>query len=286
MAKKQRPISVSPSPEKLNNAEEDATNVHQVQPISIHEPISSDPNPNSKSQKRPNENNNVPLSPKRTKTDAAVVVDSNSKPRSHRLWSFDDEVTILKGVHDFISENGSDPYKSIDDFHNFIKKSLHVQASITQLKDKIRKLRQKFEKKSESPSFTDPHDSEIFELSKKIWGNAEAGYLNGALKKTVSDENKERENVKVVDLEKDAEIENDEEENETTSYLMKVFQLYGLDKDVIKKGIKLLGDSKRMELKKLWKEVQSAESELHVRRVELVAKHSRFIFEAFQSSNH
>ncbi|KAE9593938.1 putative transcription factor GeBP family [Lupinus albus] len=255
MAKKQRPISVSPSPEKLNNAEEDATNVHQVQPISIHEPISSDPNPNSKSQKRPNENNNVPLSPKRTKTDAAVVVDSNSKPRSHRLWSFDDEVTILK-------------------------------ASITQLKDKIRKLRQKFEKKSESPSFTDPHDSEIFELSKKIWGNAEAGYLNGALKKTVSDENKERENVKVVDLEKDAEIENDEEENETTSYLMKVFQLYGLDKDVIKKGIKLLGDSKRMELKKLWKEVQSAESELHVRRVELVAKHSRFIFEAFQSSNH
>ncbi|CAL0302535.1 unnamed protein product [Lupinus luteus] len=355
MAKKHRPIprpssTSSPSPQKINNTEQDGTNVDEVQPISNHEPMSSFSNPNSKSQKRPNGNKNEPLSRKRTKNEGTNAVVVDSKPRFQRFWSFDDEIIILKGMVDFISKIGSDPFKSFNDFHSFIKKSLQVEASAIQLKEKIRKLKLKFKKKVETPSFSNPHDSELFELSKKIWGNAEGGNSNASLEKTESGENKEGENakvvdsekdetkegenakvlvsekdetkeeenvkvvdlekdgikkgenvkvvdlekdetkeganVKVVDSEKDEEIENDDEENKTILYLMKEFQLYGLDKEFIKNGMELLGESKRMELEKAWKEVQDAEFELSVRRVELVARQARLILEAIKSSNH
>ncbi|OIV95492.1 hypothetical protein TanjilG_26755 [Lupinus angustifolius] len=289
MAKKQRSIShPTPTPpasleEEVNNVEEDLTHVDQVQTLSKtpsistsnHEPISSD----SKYTKRPNESNGDPLSPKRTKIEG-----SDSKPPFHRFWSFDDELIILKGMHEFISENGTHPHKFINDFHNFIKKSLHVEASSTQLKEKVRKLKLKFLKNSENPSFSNAHDSELFELSKKIWGNTEGGHSNGTLEKAESDETKEGKHVKIVDVGKDEEIENDEKDSKTTLYLMEVFQLNGFDKDAKKEGIELLGESDRVELKVLWKEFQNAELELSVRRAELVAKQARLMLEARKSS--
>ncbi|OIV98679.1 hypothetical protein TanjilG_23971 [Lupinus angustifolius] len=187
-------------------------------------------------------------------------------------------------MHDFISENGPHPHKSSNDFHNFIKKSLHVEASSTQLKEKVPKLKLKFLKNGETLSFSNAHDSGIFELSKKIWGNTEGGHSHETLEKAESGETKEGKHVKIVDVGKDEEIENDEKDSKTTLYLMEVFQLNGFDKDAKKEGIELLGESDRVELKVLWKEFQNAELELSVRRAELVAKQARLMLEARKSS--
>ncbi|OIV94138.1 hypothetical protein TanjilG_31563 [Lupinus angustifolius] len=122
-------------------------------------------------------------------------------------------------MHDFISENGPHPHKSSNDFHNFIKKSLHVEASSTQLKEKVRKLKLKFLKNCETHSFSNAHDSEVFELPKNIWGNTEGGHSHGTLEKAESDETIEGKHMKIVDVGKYVELENDEKENkESVNY--------------------------------------------------------------------
>ncbi|MCD7471308.1 hypothetical protein HAX54_011644 [Datura stramonium] len=94
-----------------------------------------------------------------------------------RLWSEDDEIAILKGMIDYRSKKKADPVADLSAFHEFIKKSLHVDVTKTQLQDKIRRLKKKYannagkEKKGKERTFSKPHEQNAYELSKKIWGN-------------------------------------------------------------------------------------------------------------------
>ncbi|KAK7302639.1 hypothetical protein RJT34_13532 [Clitoria ternatea] len=119
----------------------------------------------------------------------------NSKKLFQRLWSEEDELAIIKGVADFASKTGQDPLKYASAFHDFIKKSLHVEASSNQLKEKLRRLKKKFEinagkgKNGEAPKFSKPHEQKAFELSKKAWGGEQGGGgggANGAVEKAKS----------------------------------------------------------------------------------------------------
>jgi len=91
-----------------------------------------------------------------------------------RLWGEEDELTVLKGMIEYGSKTGSDPYADMGVFHEFIKKSLRVEVSKTQLMDKIRRMRKKyqtnFDKGGHDMVFSKPHERKSFELSKKIWG--------------------------------------------------------------------------------------------------------------------
>lgn len=96
-----------------------------------------------------------------------------------RLWSEDDEIAILKGITEYRSKTGTDPNADMVAFHEFIKKSLHVDVSKSQLHDKIRRLKKKFqvnaekgEKNGQEPEFAKPHDFKCFQLSKKIWASS------------------------------------------------------------------------------------------------------------------
>ncbi|KAJ6409477.1 hypothetical protein OIU84_009052 [Salix udensis] len=76
------------------------------------------------------------------------------------------------------------PSKVMNAFFDFIKKSLHFDVSMTQLKDKISRLRKKFEnhvkrKKGENKVFSKPHDQKGFDLSKYIWGSEGSIKANG-----------------------------------------------------------------------------------------------------------
>ncbi|XVF01810.1 hypothetical protein REPUB_Repub04eG0121400 [Reevesia pubescens] len=98
-------------------------------------------------------------------------------PGTARLWSEADEIAILKGMIEYKSKKGSDPYADSSGFHDFIKKSIQADVSQYQLKEKIRRLKKKYTTNAEKglngndPVFSKPHDQKSFELSKKIWGN-------------------------------------------------------------------------------------------------------------------
>ncbi|RDX93853.1 putative transcription factor, partial [Mucuna pruriens] len=100
-----------------------------------------------------------------------------------RVWSEEDEHAILKGMAEFISKTGQEPYRYAEAFHNFVKKSLHAEASIMQLKEKIRRMKKKFETNSrrgkigKDPRFSKPLDQIAYELGKKVWGEEAHGLV-------------------------------------------------------------------------------------------------------------
>lgn len=123
---------------------------------------------------------------------------SGDQAKKSRLWSEEDELAILKGMVDFTSKTGQDPLKftNASAFHDFMKKLLHVEVTSNQLKEKVRRLKKKFEttagkgKNGEAPTFSKPHDQKAFELSKKVWGSEQGlgavAIANGPVEKPKS----------------------------------------------------------------------------------------------------
>ncbi|TKY46350.1 Mediator-associated protein 1 [Spatholobus suberectus] len=192
------PAATNPRP-KPSSSESDTDTDSEPEPTKV-KPKPVDPAQKPKPQptpapprsgsKRVAENNVQPKRAKKKPTDAsssaaaAVASDEETeedgkKSGGHtklfqRLWSEEDELAILKGMAEFTSKTGQDPYKYADSFHDFVKKSLHVEASSNQLKEKIRRLKKKFEtnagrgKNGEGPRLYKPHDQTVFELSKRF----------------------------------------------------------------------------------------------------------------------
>ncbi|KAA8524560.1 hypothetical protein F0562_010983 [Nyssa sinensis] len=112
------------------------------------------------------------------------------KSAINRLWSEDDEIVVLKGMIDYKSKKGADPYADMGAFHEFLKKLLHVDVSKNQLTDKIRRLKKKYKtnvekgENGEDPVFSKPHEHKSFELSKKIWGGGASNGVDDNAKHT------------------------------------------------------------------------------------------------------
>ncbi|KAJ6292906.1 hypothetical protein OIU78_024979 [Salix suchowensis] len=132
--------------------------------------------------------------------------EDSKKQLFQRLWTEDDEISLLQGMIDFVAENGVDPSKDTNAFLDFIKQSLHFDVSISQLKDKISRLRKKFKnqvkgKKGENKVFSKPHDQKGFDLSKYIWGS------EGCIKATNFNDNKKGNGKKLEELKADLGID-------------------------------------------------------------------------------
>ncbi|KAF1882465.1 hypothetical protein Lal_00039113 [Lupinus albus] len=242
------------------------------------------------------------------KKSSGVASDSKSLP-FQRLFSEEDEIAILDGMIDFKKKTGNDPLRFVNFFHRFVSKSLHIDASSNQLKDKIQRLRRKFMANVKGKSFSKRHDEIAFELSKKIWGNAgganevvEKAKSNGKASEIAKKEGSRgnevllkskpepKQEVKLLMYSKDSKEEAlNKETGEKTDFPLSIaqgFGLYGLNENMMKKGLDLMGSSDRAKLEKQWKELEAAEFEANVKRIELVAKQSRLILEAYAASNH
>ncbi|KAJ7968385.1 mediator-associated protein 1 [Quillaja saponaria] len=136
--------------------------------------------PDRSAAKRPNESSPQVRNSKRAKKNEVQVAEDSKKSGDEtkklfqRLWSEDDELAVLKGMVEFKVKKGADSSADPNAFHDFIKKSLHVDVSKGQMMDKIRRLKKKFKnnvvKGKNGGDFTKPHEQKAFELSKKIWG--------------------------------------------------------------------------------------------------------------------
>ncbi|XP_010464408.1 PREDICTED: GLABROUS1 enhancer-binding protein-like isoform X2 [Camelina sativa] len=117
----------------------------------------------------------------------ATLSPSYAPSDSKRLWSKDDELVILKGIVDYRNKTGLDYRSDSAVFFEYIKDGIDGIVSKDQLMNKIRKLKSKFRNSSvKKPSFTNPQDSEIFDLSMAIWGKVKPGCVDDSAKRTRS----------------------------------------------------------------------------------------------------
>ncbi|KVI00534.1 STOREKEEPER protein-like [Cynara cardunculus var. scolymus] len=291
-------------------------------------PISSKPmereegtNPESKSAKKSGSRTSSTPSPAKTgkrpppatapaiekdskKAKKSTAADEDSKKQLfQRLWSEDDEIVILKGMIDYKTEkNGENPVADMGAFHEFIKKSLHVDVSRAQLVDKVRRLKKKYvnnasrEKNGKDRSFSKSHEQKGYELSKLIWGSN--SHTSGTESKKTQNHNPAKGNaastssgvalLKANGVEMEKEVSTMEvEKNMDVSR----FVQYGrnndcpiLQEEIVKAGLELVEASKREELEEKWKKLKKQELQLYVMRMELLKEQSALVYEAINSS--
>lgn len=108
--------------------------------------------------------------------------------RPPRVWSPEDEITILRALIEYRAKKGRLP-ASIQDtrkVHSQISGQLAANASTTQLSDKVRRLKHKYKllvaraKNGRDPDLPTDHDRDVYELSKKVWGFRNGGEVGGS----------------------------------------------------------------------------------------------------------
>ncbi|XP_050241345.1 probable transcription factor At1g11510 [Quercus robur] len=178
-----------------------------------------------------------------------------------RLWSDDNEIELLKGMLDYRAIHDSDPAADAAAFYEFVKKSLHVEVTKAQLVDKMKRLRKKYRnnagrgKKGKDPTFSKPHERKTYQLSKKIWG------CTATATATAADDGVSGRCL-----------------NEMLFFNKNVV----LEESLIKKGLELIGQQKRLELEERWKRVELAALQTYVARTELLRDQASLILEAYK----
>ncbi|XP_065847702.1 GLABROUS1 enhancer-binding protein-like [Euphorbia lathyris] len=205
-----------------------------------------------------------------------------------RLWSEDDEVTLLNGMIAFIEKKVVDPCKEMSAYYDFIKKSLHFDVALSQLKDKIWKLRKKFEnhaRKGEKggKTFPKPHDQKIFDLSKKIWGSEGicGRSKSSAPSKTESGVGVE-EGEKAEKMETAAEMENHVVSKEIPKF-DRGMGVATMEDYVIKQGLDMVEGLQKSEMEEKWRKLHEAELELFLKRNELISEQVKLMLAAYKS---
>ncbi|CAI8597306.1 unnamed protein product [Vicia faba] len=260
--------------------------------------------------KRPTPDND-PKQAKKTKTGEEDNKKSgdDSKRLFQRVFNEDDEMAIIKGLYDFITKTQTDPFKYHSAFYEFVKKSIHFKVTLEQLRDKIRRLKHKYETKAKTgktPNFSKQNDRIIFEFSQKIWGGKfnvneaeEKGKPNGKLSQKEPAAKKPRTTKKLV-LEPDSpmvvketrKVERTDTENRGPSLALN--ELIRFDESVsatretigaMKRGMELIEESERKELARRWEKVQIAEMEVFKMRADLAVDQAMSILDALKSSS-
>ncbi|XP_076881015.1 GLABROUS1 enhancer-binding protein-like [Bidens hawaiensis] len=245
--------------------------------------------------------------------------DDTKKQLFQRLWSEDDEIVLLQGMIDFKTErNCENPVGEPDAFHDFIRKSLHVDFSRTQLLDKIRRLKKKYvnnatkeKKNGKDRHFTKSHEQKAYELSKLIWdGDGKSNTKGKEVKKNQSQKNGNSNSkatgvpastsigtgtTAVAGVVKSNGVDDKDKLKMEVELEKKVdisrFVQYGLRNDssilseeIVKAGMELVEGSKRAELEAKWKNLMELELELYVKRMELLKEQALVVLEAVKSS--
>ncbi|KAA8519943.1 hypothetical protein F0562_014147 [Nyssa sinensis] len=216
--------------------------------------------------------------------------DDTKKQLFQRLWSEEDEIAVLKGMIEYTAKKGADPVAEMNVFHDFIKNKLHIDVSKTQLSDKVRRLKKKYEnnaskgKKGGERNISKPHEQKAYELSKKIWGGEancvgvgtkvngkENIYQNqrssrGASSPKVDSPSRQDGSKEVSKMEF--------EQNARPTLSVRLNRSIGgdssLEEGILKDGLHLIEGTQRLELEEKWKQLWVGEVELYLKRIELI----------------
>ncbi|KAJ4835944.1 hypothetical protein Tsubulata_038287 [Turnera subulata] len=110
----------------------------------------------------------------RKQVESEQAEDETKTHSSQHVWSDADEINLLKGLISFKDENGDSERnllpKNMDPFFEFVRRNLHFNVYISQLKDKLWRLRGKY-LKGKGKTSRKPHQRQIHELCHIIWGD-------------------------------------------------------------------------------------------------------------------
>uniref|UniRef100_A0A7N1A4X9 Glabrous enhancer-binding protein-like DBD domain-containing protein n=1 Tax=Kalanchoe fedtschenkoi TaxID=63787 RepID=A0A7N1A4X9_KALFE len=235
-----------------------------------------------------------------------------------RLWSPEDELMILTGMLDYKENTGVDPNSNLLAFYNYIKGSLNASVDQSQLKNKIRKLKDKYranahkEATGQTPVFVRSHEAEAYEHSRKLWGDQTMSRGPQLTKSKPKRENEfgivqnELESVlalPVTQPEVDTKIVkgcSDKLVGRAGKHVPKMMHLdetdlktkYAtismpsmIDNFMVKKGLELIEKSKLDDLNEKWNKYQIDAAELYVKRLELEQEHIKLIGEALKGDS-
>lgn len=115
--------------------------------------------------------------PKRPRS-VAVPSSVEQLKRPSRFWSPGDELVILRGLAAYRANRRALPGSMYDiaKLLGHIHSELTVKATTTQVSDKIRRLKQKYNlfasraKNGRDPDLPNRHDQSVYEIGKKVWG--------------------------------------------------------------------------------------------------------------------
>ncbi|KAK8648233.1 hypothetical protein V6N13_128994 [Hibiscus sabdariffa] len=218
------------------------------------------------------------------------IGEDEKKQLFRRLFSDEDEIAVLKGLLDFLAKKGVDPFADPNAFHDFVKDSIHTDVSKAQLMYKVRRLRKKFEnnarrsKDGEARTFSKPHEQQIFELSKTIWGK------EGIIRKIDSSDAKSLKAEPVASADEKVDdgepMEVDIKLSKTSGSLFdKKSGVGSLKDEVLRQGLDMAGEEKRAALEGKWRKLQIAKLELYLERNELVMEQAKLMLEFYKSQD-
>lgn len=238
--------------------------------------------------------------------------ESSKKPLFQRVWSDEDEITLLEGMIEYWEKRGVDPAANINSFHAFIKERLQLDAVPGQLVTKMRNSKKKFKnneakvKNGKEKIFTKPNEQRAFELCRKLWGSEEGimretsnskPSVNGsASKKKKSAQNTSsavlvphlpQYNIKNKDEKATEEFETKHSSATQVSlceHELSRFSGGHVDARFLRRGLELISESKREELEERWKKLQLAELQALSERALMIHEQTNLIIDAYKKS--
>ncbi|KAK1422626.1 hypothetical protein QVD17_17912 [Tagetes erecta] len=209
-----------------------------------------------------------------------------------RLWSEENEIELIEGMINYVNEKGKDPLADVNDFHEFVKKTLHVDVNDRQVLTKARRLKKKFENnvarvesKGKVRSFSNPHEKKMYDLSKNLWGNDSNNknvVTSKKLKVKVNVTPKTNKsvgsgngNVNVVNV------------NEVVAAKVARFGSLGLpitDEGIINKGLELVSGAEKVEMEAKWKNLKVQELEHFLKKMEVLKEQAEVVLNAIAKS--
>ncbi|KAL4318593.1 hypothetical protein GQ457_18G011160 [Hibiscus cannabinus] len=206
-----------------------------------------------------------------------------------RLFSEDDEIAVLKGMLEYYDKKGVDPCADMNAFYEFVRKMIQADVTKAHLMDKIRRLRKKFEnnagksKMGEHWIFSKPHEQKAFQLSRKIWGTEG---IYGKIEPSSARSNaKPKGNDKEVERGERMNVDNEKRCKNLYSLMDKRLGVAGLEEEVLKNGLDMIGEEHRAVLEGKWKKLRIAKLELFLERCDLIKEHAKLMLESYKSEN-
>ncbi|KAI3988485.1 hypothetical protein MKX01_026299 [Papaver californicum] len=251
---------------------------------------------------------------KRRKKNNDANAGEESEKKSARVWTEEGEIVLLKGMADYIKK-GKGSNSDSNGFYEFIKVSINADVSKDQLSSKIRHAKVRYrqneakENNVEVLNFSKQHFEKCYELSKMIWGgekkqgnddkkekgkDGEGGKDKSKSKKQKASNparvsEKQEESVEADDVADKLKATAEKEEgdfglSELIQYKEQIIKAPpGLESFLNKRAFQLIEPSKGKAFKKKWKDLQVAETELFLKRIDLVREYSLMALEALKS---
>ncbi|GLT34179.1 hypothetical protein SLA2020_087100 [Shorea laevis] len=182
--------------------------------------------------------------------------EENAMKLFQRVWTEEDEIVILNGMIDYKDEMGEDPSSNMGEFHHYILESVSFVCTKIQLKEKIRRLKEKYLKKANKgeKTFSTPHEDQVFRLSKKIWGKQK-------VKKATEVGEKVDANIPI----------------------RKSLGVASLEAEILAVGLDVVEGPEKEALEKRWKSLRIAELKVFLVRNQIVADQAKLLLDYYKT---